>query len=47
MTAIVPEIEFITFDKSAMTRELLRLRTTLAARRFDCCSICSWHFARA
>jgi heptosyltransferase I len=35
MTAVVPEIEFITFDKSAMTRELLRLRTTLAGRRFD------------
>jgi heptosyltransferase I len=35
MTAVVPEIEFITFDKSAMTSELLRLRAALAGRRFD------------
>jgi heptosyltransferase I len=35
MTAVLPEVEFITFDKSAMTRELLRLRKTLAQRRFD------------
>jgi heptosyltransferase I len=35
MTAVVPEIEFITFDKSSMTRELLRLRRALAGRRFD------------
>src|SRR5216684_3284582 len=35
MTAILPEIEFITFDKSATLEELLRLRRTLSARRFD------------
>src|ERR1700730_16172770 len=35
MTAILPEIEFITFDKSATLKELLRLRGTLRARRFD------------
>src|SRR5713101_4736277 len=35
MTAILPEIEFITFDKSATLKELLRLRRTLSARRFD------------
>lgn len=35
MAALLPEIEFITFDKSAMTRELLRLRKSLSARRFD------------
>jgi heptosyltransferase I len=35
MTAILPEIEFITFDKSATLKELLRLRGTLSARRFD------------
>jgi heptosyltransferase I len=35
MCAILPGIEFITFDKRATTRELLRLRTLLAARRFD------------
>src|SRR5450631_1075948 len=35
MTAILPEIEFITFDKSAMLTELRRLRQTLRARRFD------------
>lgn len=35
MTAILPDVEFITFDKRAMGRELLRLRRVLAARRFD------------
>src|SRR6202140_579565 len=35
MTAILPEIEFITFDKSATLKELRRLRGTLRARRFD------------
>ena len=35
MTAILPEIEFITFDKSATLRELRRLRTVLRGRRFD------------
>ena len=35
MTAILPEIEFITFDKRAMIAEFLRLRRLLAARRFD------------
>jgi heptosyltransferase I len=35
MTAILPEIEFITFDKSAMLTELRRLRQTLRGRRFD------------
>jgi heptosyltransferase I len=35
MTAILPEIEFITFDKSATLRELWRLRGALSARRFD------------
>jgi heptosyltransferase I len=35
MTAILPEIEFITFDKSATLKELLRLRGTLSAQRFD------------
>jgi len=35
MSAILPRIEFITFDKSAMTRELLRLRGLLSGRRFD------------
>ncbi len=35
MTAILPEIEFITFDKSATLKELWRLRGTLSARRFD------------
>jgi heptosyltransferase I len=34
MTAILPEIEFITFDKSTTLKELLRLRG-LGARRFD------------
>ncbi len=35
MTALMPEIEFITFDKRAMFSELRRLRRVLAARRFD------------
>jgi heptosyltransferase I len=35
MTAILPEIEFITFDKSATPRELWRLRAALRGRRFD------------
>jgi heptosyltransferase I len=35
MSAILPEVEFITFDKRAMARELLRLRKILSARRFD------------
>src|ERR1700692_3527464 len=35
MTAILPEIEFITFDKSATLEELWRLRRTLRERRFD------------
>jgi heptosyltransferase I len=35
MTAILPEIEFITFDKSQTLNELRRLRATLRARRFD------------
>src|SRR5260370_14912276 len=35
MTAILPEIEFITFDKSATLGELWRLRRTLRAQRFD------------
>lgn len=35
MSAILPDVEFITFDKSAMTREVLRLRKLLAPRRFD------------
>src|SRR3984957_12636713 len=35
MTALVPEIEFITFDKNAMLREQWRLRRTLRGRRFD------------
>lgn len=35
MTAVLPEIEFITFDKSAMLRELWRLRGVLRGRRFD------------
>jgi heptosyltransferase I len=35
MTAILPEIEFITFDKSATLEELWRLRGALRARRFD------------
>jgi heptosyltransferase I len=35
MTAILPEIEFIIFDKSKTLGELRRLRGTLSARRFD------------
>jgi heptosyltransferase I len=35
MTAILPGVEFITFDKRAMIGELLRLRRVLAERRFD------------
>jgi len=35
MTALLPEIEFITFDKSATLQELWRLRRTLRGRRFD------------
>jgi len=35
MTAILPSVEFITFDKRAMIGELKRLRRELAARRFD------------
>ena len=35
MTEILPEIEFITFNKSATLRELWRLRGLLRARRFD------------
>jgi heptosyltransferase I len=35
MTAIVPDIEFITFDKRAMLKEFLRVRTSLRGRRFD------------
>jgi heptosyltransferase I len=35
MTAILPEIEFITFDKNATLRELRRLRAVLRGRRFE------------
>jgi heptosyltransferase I len=35
MTAILPDIEFITFDKHAMLRECWRLRGELSGRRFD------------
>jgi heptosyltransferase I len=35
MTAVVPEVEFITFDKSAMLEELRRLRRVLRDRTFD------------
>ncbi len=35
MTALLPEIEFITFDKGATLAELWRLRRTLHGRRFD------------
>jgi heptosyltransferase I len=35
MTAIVPEVEFITFDKRAMLSELRRLRAIFATRRFE------------
>src|SRR6202795_159855 len=35
MAAVLPEIEFITFDKSATLKELWRLRSSLRSRRFD------------
>jgi heptosyltransferase I len=35
MTAVLPEIEFITFDKRAMPKELWRLRRALHGQRFD------------
>jgi heptosyltransferase I len=35
MTEILPEIEFIIFDKGATLRELRRLRNVLRSRRFD------------
>jgi heptosyltransferase I len=35
MTEILPEIEFITFDKRATLRELLRVHSALRGRRFD------------
>ncbi|MEP6885511.1 MAG: glycosyltransferase family 9 protein [Gammaproteobacteria bacterium] len=35
MTALLPEIEFITFDKGATLGELWRLRRALRGRRFD------------
>jgi heptosyltransferase I len=35
MTDLLPEIEFIIFDKAATLRELRRLRTVLRGRRFD------------
>src|ERR1700732_3412239 len=35
MTAILPEIEFIIFDKSKTLGELWRLRRVLRARRFE------------
>ena len=35
MTALLPEIEFITFDKGATLREWWRLRPLLSGRRFD------------
>src|ERR1700720_4247138 len=35
MTEILPEIEFIIFDKGATLRELRRLRTVLRSQRFD------------
>jgi len=35
MSAILPKIEFITFDKRTMLGELLRLRRPLRSRRFD------------
>ncbi|HEX3948293.1 MAG TPA: glycosyltransferase family 9 protein [Steroidobacteraceae bacterium] len=35
MSEIVPEIEFITFDKRSTLRELRRLRAQLHGRRFD------------
>jgi heptosyltransferase I len=35
LTAIVPNVEFITFDKSSNLKELWRVRSALRARRFD------------
>ena len=35
MAAVLPEIEFITFDKGATLRELWRVRAALRGRRFD------------
>ena len=35
MTALLPEIEFITFDKRASPSQLWRLRNALRGRRFD------------
>ena len=35
MSAIISDVEFITFDKNSMIGELRRLRSLLAARRFD------------
>lgn len=35
MTVLLPEIEFITFDKNSMLAELWRLRRVLRGRRFD------------
>jgi heptosyltransferase I len=35
MSAILPAVEFITFDKRATMGELIRLRAALAPRRFD------------
>ena len=35
MTPLLPEIEFITFDKRHMLAELTRLRRSLRSRRFD------------
>jgi heptosyltransferase I len=35
MSAILPNVEFITFEKRTMIHELLRLRGVLKARRFD------------
>lgn len=35
MTALLPEVEFIIFDKRAMLTELRRMRTALAGRSFD------------
>lgn len=35
MAPLLPEVEFITFDKRAMLGELMRLRGNLSGRRFD------------
>jgi heptosyltransferase I len=35
MTELIPEVEFITFDKAATLREWWRLRTVMRERRFD------------